>query len=37
LRLAHPATWPEQAALAATGEWEALEALQAKLKGGRRV
>lgn len=37
LRLAHPATWPEQAALAATGEWEALEALQGMLKGGRRA
>jgi predicted flap endonuclease-1-like 5' DNA nuclease len=36
LRLAKPATWPEQAALAAAGEWEALEALQNELKGGRR-
>jgi predicted flap endonuclease-1-like 5' DNA nuclease len=35
-RLARPATWPEQAALAAEGQWEALEALQAELKGGRR-
>jgi predicted flap endonuclease-1-like 5' DNA nuclease len=37
LRLANPVTWPEQAALAAAGEWEALEALQNELKGGRRV
>jgi len=37
LRLARPASWPEQAALAAAGEWEALEALQGELKGGRRV
>jgi predicted flap endonuclease-1-like 5' DNA nuclease len=37
LRLADPDTWPEQASLAATGQWEALEALQNKLKGGRRA
>jgi small subunit ribosomal protein S2 len=36
-RLARPATWPEQAALAASGEWEALEALQKGFKGGRRT
>ncbi len=36
LRLASPAHWPEQAALAAAGEWEALQALQSELKGGRR-
>jgi predicted flap endonuclease-1-like 5' DNA nuclease len=35
-RLANPATWPEQAALAAGGQWDALEALQNELKGGRR-
>ena len=35
--LAHPASWPEQAALAAAGEWEALEALQGTLKRGRRA
>jgi len=35
--LAKPATWPEQASLAATGDWEALKALQDELKGGRRV
>ncbi|BAM00996.1 MULTISPECIES: DUF4332 domain-containing protein [Caldilinea] len=31
-----PTTWPEQAALAAKGDMEALKALQASLKGGRR-
>ncbi len=36
-RLVDPSTWPEQAGLAARGEWEALEALQQELKGGRRV
>ena len=35
-RLADPRTWPEQAALAASGDWEALAALQGELKGGRR-
>lgn len=29
-------TWAEQAALAAKGEWEALDALQEELSGGRR-
>jgi len=37
LRLANPATWPEQAKLAAEGQWEALEKLQGELKGGRRA
>ncbi len=37
LRLADPVTWPEQATLAARGDWSALETLQATLKGGRRV
>ena len=36
-RLANPATWPEQARLAAAGDWEGLTALQEELKGGRRV
>jgi predicted flap endonuclease-1-like 5' DNA nuclease len=36
LRLADPTTWPEQAALAKEGEWEALAELQESLKGGRR-
>lgn len=35
LRLADPGTWPEQARLAAAGDWEALSALQGRLKGGR--
>lgn len=35
--LADPTSWPEQATLAATGQWNALEALQDELKGGRRV
>jgi predicted flap endonuclease-1-like 5' DNA nuclease len=34
---ANPATWPEQAGLAAAGKWAELEALQDELKGGRRV
>ena len=37
LRLADPTTWPQQAALAAEGNWPALEALQDDLKGGRRA
>jgi predicted flap endonuclease-1-like 5' DNA nuclease len=37
LRLANPSTWPEQAKLAAEGQWEALEKLQDELKGGRRT
>ena len=36
-RLADPATWPEQARLAAGAEWDQLEAFQQTLKGGRRV
>jgi predicted flap endonuclease-1-like 5' DNA nuclease len=36
-RLADPATWPEQARLAAEGKWDALEELQGRLKAGRRV
>lgn len=36
-RLARPDTWPEQAALAAASRWDELAALQATLKGGRRV
>lgn len=35
--LADPTTWPEQARLAAAGEWDALETLQDELKGGRRA
>lgn len=37
LRMIDPTTWPEQASLAASGEWETLEALQDLLKGGRRA
>lgn len=36
-RMHDPTTWPEQAALAASGSWEELEALQDVLDGGRRV
>jgi NADH-quinone oxidoreductase subunit I len=35
-RLADPATWPEQAKLAAAGDWDAFNALTQQLKGGRR-
>ncbi|NPV68748.1 MAG: hypothetical protein HPY64_16565 [Anaerolineae bacterium] len=31
-----PKTWPEQAALAAKGDWEGFEKLTSQLKGGRR-
>ena len=31
-----PETWPEQAALAASGDWEGFAQLTAELKGGRR-
>lgn len=34
-RITNPATWPEQAALAAAGNWDALQVLQDSLKGGR--
>jgi predicted flap endonuclease-1-like 5' DNA nuclease len=37
IRLANPDTWPEQARLAAAGDWDALKRLQSQLKGGRRV
>ena len=36
LEFINPESWPEQAALAAAGDWEALKVLQADLKGGRR-
>jgi chromosome segregation ATPase len=36
LRLTDSTTWPEQARMAAEGEWEALSALQKSLKGGRQ-
>jgi len=37
IRIAHPDTWPEQATLAATGDWDGLDKLQDELKGGRRA
>ena len=37
LAIADPGTWPEQASLAAAGEWDALAALQDQTKAGRRV
>lgn len=36
LHIADPATWPEQARLAAAHNWQALAQLQKDLKGGRR-
>jgi predicted flap endonuclease-1-like 5' DNA nuclease len=35
--LADPGTWPQQADLAAQGDWPALQALQDELSGGRAV
>ena len=37
IRLGDPTTWPEQAKLAALGDWNGLKALQSTLKGGRRT
>ncbi len=37
LRFIDPASWPEQAKLAAEGKMAELEALQARLKGGREI
>lgn len=37
IRIAHPETWPEQAALAAAGNWDAFKSLTEQLKGGRRA
>jgi predicted flap endonuclease-1-like 5' DNA nuclease len=34
-RLANPATWPKQAALAAEGRWDELSVYQRTLKGGQ--
>lgn len=36
-RLADPGTWPEQAKLAAAGDWDAFKVLTDQLKGGRRA
>lgn len=35
LRIAYPDSWPQQAQLAATGDWNALAKLQEELSGGR--
>lgn len=37
LQFMDPSSWPQQASLAAEGKTKELQALQAKLKGGRRV
>ena len=37
LRMMDPASWPEQARLAANGDWDGLKKLQDDLKGGRHV
>ena len=34
---ADPASWPQQARLAAAGEWDALQKMQDRLKGGRKT
>jgi predicted flap endonuclease-1-like 5' DNA nuclease len=36
LQYMEPSSWPEQAALAAKGDWKGFETLTAELKGGRR-
>jgi|GEM_PF-3479437 len=36
LQMMDPASWPDQARLAAAGDWEALKQMQESLKGGRR-
>jgi predicted flap endonuclease-1-like 5' DNA nuclease len=35
-QMADPSSWPEQARLAAAGQWEALQTLQDQLQAGRR-
>ena len=37
IRIADPGTWPEQARLAAAGDWDGLKGLQGQLKAGRRA
>ncbi len=37
LRLGDPRSWPEQARLAAEGDWQGLKRLQERLKGGRVI
>ncbi|WP_235296880.1 helix-hairpin-helix domain-containing protein [Portibacter marinus] len=36
-RISTPDTWPEQAALARDGKWDALDELQNNIKGGRKT
>jgi len=36
-KIHNPSTWPEQSALAASGEWDRLKQLQDQLDGGRNV
>ncbi len=36
-QLADPATWPQQAALAAAADWDGFKTLQDSLKGGRQA
>jgi predicted flap endonuclease-1-like 5' DNA nuclease len=35
-RMADPTTWPQQAALGASGDWAALDKLQSELRAGRK-
>jgi predicted flap endonuclease-1-like 5' DNA nuclease len=35
-RISDPTTWPQQAALGASGDWAGMEALQVTLRGGRK-
>jgi len=37
VRISHPDSWPDQARLAADGDWDAFTALQDRLQGGRIV
>jgi len=37
LRMMDPTSWPDQARLAAAGDWDGLKKLQDELKGGRHV
>ena len=37
VRIAFPDTWPQQAKLAAGGDWDGLKKLQDSLKGGRKA
>ncbi|MDJ0756084.1 MAG: helix-hairpin-helix domain-containing protein [Ardenticatenaceae bacterium] len=37
IKVAYPDTWPQQAGMAAAGNWDDLERLQDKLQGGRKA